>query len=126
MVSLREGEITLKYYDKNPAMREGKPGGMGFTLPREKNSSALKQSLGKEYFSGKDYWVPLSQTRIATPLIPKYGLQADPKLTSRNSLIHEVVEFLIKKMIQEEFCAKFNLQRHSYLVKLNNFCVSPR
>lgn len=38
--------------------------------------------------------VPLSQTQIAAPLVPKYGPQADPKLTPRNSLEFSTEFFL--------------------------------
>ena len=38
--------------------------------------------------------VPLSQAQTAAPLIPKYGRQADPKLTSRNSLEFSTEFFL--------------------------------
>jgi hypothetical protein len=45
--------------------------------------------------------VPLSQIRIATPLIPKYGAQADPKLTSHNSLEFST-EFYLNSFFDKE------------------------
>jgi len=45
--------------------------------------------------------VPLSQTRIAAPLIPRYGAQADPKLTSRNSLEFSM-EFFLNSFFDKE------------------------
>ena len=45
--------------------------------------------------------VPLSQTRIAAPLVPRYGLQADPKLTSRNSLEFST-EFYLNSFFDKE------------------------
>ena len=38
--------------------------------------------------------VPLSQIQTPTPLIPKYGLKADLKLTSHNSLEFSTEFFL--------------------------------
>lgn len=45
--------------------------------------------------------VPLSQIQIAAPLIPKYGPQADPKLTSRNSLEFST-EFFLNHFFDKE------------------------
>jgi hypothetical protein len=45
--------------------------------------------------------VPLSQIRIAAPVIPRYGPQADPKLTSRNSLEFST-EFLLNNFFDKE------------------------
>ena len=45
--------------------------------------------------------VPLSQIRIAAPLIPRYGPQADPKLTSRNSLEFST-EFYLNSFFDKE------------------------
>jgi hypothetical protein len=45
--------------------------------------------------------IPLSQTRIAAPLIPRYGVQADPKLTSRNSLEFST-EFYLNSFFDKE------------------------
>jgi len=45
--------------------------------------------------------VPLSQTRIAAPLIPRYGPQADPKLTSRNCLEFST-EFYLNSFFDKE------------------------
>ena len=45
--------------------------------------------------------VPLSQIRITAPLIPRYGLQADPKLTSRNSLEFST-EFYLNSFFDKE------------------------
>ena len=45
--------------------------------------------------------VPLSQTQTAAPLIPKYGPQADPKLTSRNSLEFST-EFFLNHFFDKE------------------------
>jgi hypothetical protein len=38
--------------------------------------------------------IPLSQIRTAAPLVPRYGSQADPKLTSRNSMEFSTEFFL--------------------------------
>jgi hypothetical protein len=40
--------------------------------------------------------IPLSQARIPAPLVPRYGVRADPKLTARNSLEYST-EFLLKR-----------------------------
>ena len=45
--------------------------------------------------------IPLSQTRIPAPLIPRYGLKADPKLTSRNSLEFST-EFYLNSFFDKE------------------------
>jgi hypothetical protein len=45
--------------------------------------------------------VPLSQIQIAAPLIPKYGAQADPKLTSHNSLEFST-EFYLNDFFDKE------------------------
>lgn len=45
--------------------------------------------------------VPLSQARIAAPLIPKYGTQADPKLTCHNSLEFST-EFFLNHFFDKE------------------------
>ena len=45
--------------------------------------------------------VPLLQTQIAAPLIPKYGPRADPKLTSRNSLEFST-EFFLNHFFDKE------------------------
>jgi hypothetical protein len=45
--------------------------------------------------------IPLSQTRIAAPLIPRYGVQADSKLTSRNSLEFST-EFYLNSFFDKE------------------------
>ena len=48
--------------------------------------------------------VPLSQIRIAAPLIPRYGLRADPKLTSRNSMEFSTEFFLNKFFDKDLYC----------------------
>jgi hypothetical protein len=45
--------------------------------------------------------IPLSEIRIGTPLIPRYGPQADPKLTSRNSMEFST-EFFLNKFFDKE------------------------
>ena len=45
--------------------------------------------------------IPLSQARIPTPLVPRYGVQADPKLTSRNSLEYST-EFYVNRLFDKE------------------------
>ena len=45
--------------------------------------------------------VPLLQARIPTPLVPRYGTQADPKLTSRNSLEYSS-EFYLNRFFDKE------------------------
>ena len=55
--------------------------------------------------------VPLVQTRIPAPLVPRYGVQADPKLTSRNSLEYST-EFYLNSFFDKElyyFILKNNL-----------------
>ena len=55
--------------------------------------------------------IPLLQTRILTPLVPQYGVQADPKLTSRNSLEYST-EFYINHFFDKElyyFMSRNNL-----------------
>ena len=45
--------------------------------------------------------VPLSQARIPAPLVPRYGVRADPKLTSRNSLEYST-EFYLNRFFDKE------------------------
>ena len=45
--------------------------------------------------------VPLLQARIPTPLVPRYGTRADPKLTSRNSLEYSS-EFYLNRFFDKE------------------------
>ena len=45
--------------------------------------------------------VPLSQARIPAPLVPWYGVRADPKLTSRNSLEYST-EFYLNRFFDKE------------------------
>ena len=45
--------------------------------------------------------IPLLQTRTAAPLIPRYGPQADPKLTSRNSLEFST-EFYLNSFFEKD------------------------
>jgi len=45
--------------------------------------------------------VPLLQARIPAPLVPRYGTQADPKLTSRNSLEYST-EFYLNSFFDKE------------------------
>lgn len=45
--------------------------------------------------------VPLSQIWSATPLIPRYGPQADPKLTSQNSMEFSM-EFFLNKFFDKD------------------------
>ena len=45
--------------------------------------------------------VPLSQIRTTAPLIPRYGSQADPKLTSRNSMEFST-EFFLNKFFDKD------------------------
>ena len=55
--------------------------------------------------------IPLSQARIPAPLVPWYGIQADPRLTSRNSLEYST-EFYLNHFFDKElyyFMFKNNL-----------------
>ena len=55
--------------------------------------------------------IPLLQTRILTPLVPQYGIQADPKLTSRNNLEYST-EFYVNHFFDKElyyFISRNNL-----------------
>ena len=55
--------------------------------------------------------IPLLQTQILTPLVPQYGVQADPKLTSRNSLEYSM-EFYVNHFFNKElyyFISRNNL-----------------
>jgi len=45
--------------------------------------------------------IPLLQARIPAPLVPRYGAQADPKLTSRNSLEYST-EFHLNRFFDKE------------------------
>jgi hypothetical protein len=45
--------------------------------------------------------IPLLQARIPTPLVPRYGVRADPKLTSRNSLEYST-EFYVNHFFDKE------------------------
>jgi len=45
--------------------------------------------------------IPLLQARIPAPLVPRYGVQADPKLTSRNSLEYST-EFYLNHFFDKE------------------------
>ena len=45
--------------------------------------------------------VPLLQARIPAPLVPRYGLKADPKLTLRNSLEYST-EFYLNRFFDKE------------------------
>lgn len=45
--------------------------------------------------------VPLLQARIPIPLVPRYGVKADPKLTSRNSLEYST-EFYVNRFFDKE------------------------
>ena len=45
--------------------------------------------------------IPLIQAQIPTPLVPRYGVQADPKLTSRNSLEYST-EFYVNHFFDKE------------------------
>jgi hypothetical protein len=45
--------------------------------------------------------IPLSQARIPAPLVPRYGVRADPKLTSRNSLEYST-EFHLNSFFDKE------------------------
>ena len=45
--------------------------------------------------------VPLLQGRIPAPMVPRYGVQADPKLTSRNSLEYST-EFYLNSFFDKE------------------------
>jgi hypothetical protein len=45
--------------------------------------------------------IPFSQIRTAAPLIPRYGLQANPKLTSRNSMEFST-EFYLNKFFDKD------------------------
>ena len=53
--------------------------------------------------------VPLSRIRIAAPLIPRYGPQADPKLTSRNSMEFSS-EFFLNKFFDKDLY--YTMLRH--------------
>jgi len=55
--------------------------------------------------------VPLSQLRIAAPLIPRYGPQANPQLTSRNSLEFST-EFYLNCFFDKEL---YYFMRHNDL-----------
>lgn len=55
--------------------------------------------------------IPLSQARIPAPLVPRYGVRADPKLTSRNSLEYST-EFYLNSFFDKElyyFMSQHNL-----------------
>ena len=55
--------------------------------------------------------IPLVQARIPAPLVPRYGVRADPKLTSRNSLEYST-EFYVNRFFDKElyyFMSKNNL-----------------
>jgi len=45
--------------------------------------------------------IPLLQARIPAPLVPRYGVQADPKLTSKNSLEYST-EFYLNRFFDKE------------------------
>jgi hypothetical protein len=45
--------------------------------------------------------VPLLQARIPAPMVPRYGVRADPKLTSRNSLEYST-EFYLNSFFDKE------------------------
>jgi len=45
--------------------------------------------------------IPLLQARIPAPLVPRYGVRADPKLTSRNSLEYSA-EFYLNRFFNKE------------------------
>jgi len=45
--------------------------------------------------------IPLLQARIPAPLVPRYGVQADPKLTSKNSLEYST-EFYLNRFFNKE------------------------
>jgi hypothetical protein len=45
--------------------------------------------------------VPLLQTQIPVPLVPRYGICADPKLMSRNSLEYST-EFVVNHFFDKE------------------------
>ena len=45
--------------------------------------------------------IPLLQARIPAPMVPRYGVRADPKLTSRNSLEYST-EFYLNSFFDKE------------------------
>ena len=45
--------------------------------------------------------VPLLQARIPAPVVPRYGVRADPKLSSRNSLEYST-EFYLNSFFDKE------------------------
>ena len=45
--------------------------------------------------------IPLLQARIPAPLVPRYGVRADPKLTSSNSLEYST-EFYLNRFFNKE------------------------
>jgi hypothetical protein len=54
--------------------------------------------------------IPLLQARIPAPLVPRYGIRADPKLTSRNSLEFST-EFYLNRFFDKELY--YFLLRHN-------------
>lgn len=45
--------------------------------------------------------IPLLQARIPAPMVPRYGVRADPKLTSKNSLEYST-EFYLNTFFDKE------------------------